>query len=73
VRHIYLKGREIKIKNGKIAGFWLDPWLESVPLCQSYYVLYELALNKKNLKNYVFEVKERGWVVPIRIRLQGVI
>jgi hypothetical protein len=46
VRHIYLKSRE-EVKNGKVVGFWLDPWLESIPLCQSYSVLYELALNKK--------------------------
>jgi hypothetical protein len=58
------------VKNGKIASFWLDPWLESVPLCRSYSVLFELALNKNSS---VFEVKERGWVIPFRIRLQGVL
>jgi hypothetical protein len=70
VRHIYLKGREVKIKNGKSVGFWLDPWIESIPLYQSYSVLYELALNKNSS---VFEVKERDCVIPFRIRLQGVI
>jgi hypothetical protein len=40
IRHIYLKGRTIKIQDGKRVSFWLD----DRPLCPSYPVLYELCL-----------------------------
>ena len=33
VRHIYLKGRKIKVKNGKGTSFRVDAWLEKKPLC----------------------------------------
>jgi hypothetical protein len=33
IRHVYLKGRGIKINNRQSASFWLDPWLGDVPLC----------------------------------------
>jgi hypothetical protein len=70
VRHIYLKDGEIKIKNAKYISFWLDSWLENSPLCQVYPILYDLTLNKNCS---VAEVKEKGWVVQFRIRLQGLL
>jgi hypothetical protein len=69
-RHIYLRGRKIKIKNGKCVSFWLDPWLKNAPLCQMYPLLYDLALSKNCS---VAEVKEKGWVIQFKVRLQGVL
>jgi hypothetical protein len=46
IRHIYLRGREYKVNNGRKVSFWLDPWLEDIPLCQIYPLLYELSLNQ---------------------------
>jgi hypothetical protein len=65
-----LSGRVIHVKNGKRVSFWLDPWLENIPLCQSYPVLSELALEQNSS---VFKIWEKGWVVQFRIRLNGII
>jgi hypothetical protein len=70
VRHIYLKGRDIKSRNEKLVSFWLDPWLENTPLCQAYPILYELATSKSCS---VAEIREKGWVVQFKIRLQGLL
>jgi hypothetical protein len=70
VRHIYLKGRELVVKNGKLTSFWLDPWLEEKPLCLIYPILYELCTNKKSP---LFHVKQKGWVLEFNIRLPGII
>jgi hypothetical protein len=46
VRHIYLKRRTFRVNNGKLVSFWLGIWLDDIPMCQSYPVLYELCLNQ---------------------------
>ena len=33
IKHIYLKGRIMKVKNGKCTSFWTDTWLCDKPLC----------------------------------------
>jgi hypothetical protein len=35
IRHIYLKGRGIKINNGQNVSFWLDNWLDDSPYCNT--------------------------------------
>jgi hypothetical protein len=65
VRHIYLTRRGIKINNWQRLSFWLDSWLEGVPLCQQYPVLYELA---EKQKCSVAEVKRDGWVIHFKSR-----
>jgi hypothetical protein len=47
IRHIYLKGREFDLGNGRMVSFWLDPWLDGIPICMEYPILCELALNQK--------------------------
>jgi hypothetical protein len=42
--------------------------LENTPLCQAYPILYELATSKSCS---VAEIREKGWVVQFKIRLQG--
>jgi hypothetical protein len=66
VRHIYLRGRGIKINNGQYVNFWLDPWLNDTPLCQRYLILYEMATKQRC---YVKEVKENGWLIQFKTRL----
>jgi hypothetical protein len=70
IRHIYLQGRELKINKGPWVSFWLDFWMDGTPLCQAYLVLFELATDKKCS---VCEVKDNGWVINVKIRLQGMI
>jgi hypothetical protein len=47
IRHIYIKGREYKINNGRNISFWLDSWLDSKPLCVTYPILFDLCENQK--------------------------
>jgi hypothetical protein len=53
-----------------MVSFWLDTRMGDIPLCQAYPVLFELAINKKCS---VSEVKENGWVIQFKVRLQGLI
>jgi hypothetical protein len=70
VRHIYLKDREFMVKNGKLASFWVDSWLDEKPLCLTYPMLYELCTNKNCS---VYQVKQQGWVLEFSIRLLNII
>jgi hypothetical protein len=51
-------------------SFWFDPWMRDAPLCQTYPVLFEETVNQKYS---VWNVKELGWVIQFRTRLQGFI
>jgi len=46
VRHIYLRGRSTKVKNGKCTLFWEEAWFKQKPLCTLHPVLYDLCLDK---------------------------
>jgi hypothetical protein len=70
IRHIYLRGREIKIENGRMMSFWLDSWLDNIPLCQAYPMLYELSLDQKC---FVHAVRENGWIIWFKNNLHGVL
>ena len=47
IRHISLKGRSLKVKNGKSVIFWEEPWLTDQPLCV-HPIIYDLCLDKKD-------------------------
>jgi hypothetical protein len=70
VRHIYLKDRTFKVNNGKLLSFWLDIWLDDIPLSQRYPALYELCLNQSSS---VFDVWKEEWVIKFRVRLHGLL
>jgi hypothetical protein len=70
IRHIYIKGREFKVKNGKLISFWLDHWMDKSPLCIVYPVLYDLALHKDVS---VFDVYSNEWVIQFKVRLPPLI
>lgn len=46
IKKIYLRGREIMVRNGKNSLLWTDPWLEGKPLCAQYPIHYELCEDK---------------------------
>jgi len=46
VRKVYLKGRQIKTKNGKNTLFWEDCWLTDKPICKEHTVLYDMCNGK---------------------------
>jgi hypothetical protein len=70
VRHIYLKGREFKLGNGKLVSFWLDVWIGDEPLCKQYPILYELCLDQNSS---VFDVANNEWVLQFKVRLPPII
>jgi hypothetical protein len=45
IRHIYVKGGEYKINNGRNISFWLDRCLDGKPLCVIYPILFDLREN----------------------------
>jgi len=45
-RSFYLKGRSVRVKNGKSTLFWEEPWLYSKSLCTLQPVLYEIRQDK---------------------------
>ena len=46
VRCFYLRGRKLKVNNGKLTLFWEDPWLYNKPLCVVAPILYDLCHDK---------------------------
>jgi hypothetical protein len=46
IKHIYLQGRGIYVKNGVLTKFWQDPWLFDEPLAVVVPTLFELSKNK---------------------------
>jgi hypothetical protein len=46
VKNIYLKGREVILKNGKRILFWTDKWRPCGPICVKAPVLFELRTEK---------------------------
>jgi hypothetical protein len=50
VRHLYLRGRKVKINVWEWTLFWVDEWREGATLCTMYVmypVLIELCLKKR--------------------------
>jgi hypothetical protein len=69
IRHIYLRGREYKINNGKLISFWTDSWLGKVPICVEYPLLYEQCTNQ-NIS--VEKVAHDGWVIHFKVSLSPI-
>jgi hypothetical protein len=46
IKHIYLGGRKIQVKNGKKTLFWKDEWIGEKPICMMAPVLYEWCPQK---------------------------
>jgi hypothetical protein len=70
IRHIYLKGREYKLNNGKLISFWLGVWIGNEPLCTTYPILYDLCLEQNSS---VYEVAVADWVLNFKIRLPPIL
>jgi len=47
VKHIYMAGRKLEIRNGENTLFWQDCWLGGQALCTKFPVLYELYESKQ--------------------------
>jgi len=68
VRHIYLKGRSLKVNNGKNTLFWEDSWLNNQPLCIRAPFLYDLCNEKFITVHQVLhkngQLDFRRWLSP---------
>ena len=51
VKHIYLRGREIKVKNGRDCAFWMDNWLDKKALYEISPALFTLCKNRNYTTN----------------------
>jgi hypothetical protein len=49
VKHIYLKGRRMKVGNGRSTSFWGDAWCDQLPLVERFPDIYNMRMNKKFL------------------------
>jgi len=58
VRHIYLKGRMMRVGNGKSTSFCHDKWCGLVPLADKFRELYQINVEKKCS---VEEMKRKNW------------
>ena len=47
VKHIYLKGRSIKVNDGRNTSFGSDTWLKDKPLYTLFPDLYDMCIDKK--------------------------
>ena len=59
VKHIYMAGRKLEIRNGENTLFWQDCWLGGQALCTKFPVLYELYESKQIT---VAEYLRRNWM-----------
>jgi hypothetical protein len=46
VKHVYLAGRQVNVRNGKSVLFWRDIWLDDRPLCLVTPTLFDLCVDK---------------------------
>jgi hypothetical protein len=69
VKQIYLRGRQIITKNGKLTLIWKDKWLHDQPLCIVALVLFEWCKEKNVIVNQLLmkngQLQFNRWLPPI--------
>jgi hypothetical protein len=69
IKEYYFAGRKLILNKGGLVRFWIDPWLDDVPLCKSYPGLYDICEGQES----TFEkVVGNGMIVPFRPRMPPV-
>jgi hypothetical protein len=63
VRHVYLKGRSMKVGNGKNTSFWHDRWCGLVSLADKFPDLYKLCVDQDCSVEYM---KMKKWRLSFR-------
>jgi hypothetical protein len=56
VKHVYLAGRQVNVRNGKSVLFWRDIWLDDRPLCLVTPTLFDLCVDR-DITIFTFLVK----------------
>lgn len=70
VRKFYIQGRKFKCKSGQAISFWKDSWLDDMPICESFPMLFEVCSNP-DLS--VKECADMGWVISFKINLASIL
>jgi hypothetical protein len=69
IKEYYFAGRKLILNKGGLVRFWIDPWLDHVPLRKSYPGLYDICQGQES----TFEkVVGNGMIVPFRPRMPPV-
>jgi hypothetical protein len=63
IKDLYVKGRVMKIGNGKETNFWRDSWCDSIPLKERFKEVFDLCNEQKGS---VAEVAGRRWRLTFR-------
>jgi len=69
IKHIYLKGRAMLVRNGRKPSLWTHCWLNDKPLCAVAPTLFDICCDK-NISVYHFLTKQgqlnfKRWLTPI--------
>lgn len=43
VKETYMAGRAVKVNSGNLARVWHEPWIDAVPLCEKFPVLFSIC------------------------------
>jgi hypothetical protein len=63
IKEYYFAGRKLILNKGGLVRFWIDPWLDQVPLCEAYPALYDTC----HAQYWTSEkVLSRGFIIPFR-------
>jgi hypothetical protein len=68
VKDTYLAGRKISLGQGNICRLWKDTYMDDVPLCDLYPVLFDLCQMQDCT---VQQCVDSNYVIPFRRRLHG--
>jgi hypothetical protein len=68
VKQIYLKGRRVKVGNGKNTSFWCDAWCDQTPLRdrlpEIFYICIEQDVTVDDAANMNWNFSFRRWMTP---------
>jgi hypothetical protein len=46
VKHIYLKGRRMKVGNDRKTSFWCDAWCDQIPLKDRFPEIFDICIEQ---------------------------
>jgi hypothetical protein len=66
VKDFYFAGRKVLLRKGNLVRFWKDPWLDDIPLCESFLALFDICQGQ----DWTFErTMSCNLVIPFRRRM----
>jgi hypothetical protein len=66
VKDFYFARRKVLLRKGNLVRFWKDPWLDDIPLCESFLALFDICQGQ----DWTFErTMSCNLVIPFRRRM----